>query len=57
MASDERNADPVLVHYLEQVDKALAKAGGTLPVQLREEFLRIAAQWLLLAEEYINKFS
>lgn len=53
----ERSEDPVLVGYLEQAEKTLAQAERTLSVKEREEFLRIATQWLLLAEERIKKSS
>lgn len=57
MTADNRNTDPVLEHYLEQAGNALAKAEQTLAVPEREEFLRMAMQWLLLAEEYVKKIS
>lgn len=47
----------MLEHYLEQAGNALAKAEQTLAVPEREEFLRMAMQWLLLAEEYVKKIS
>ena len=57
MAADKPNNDPVLARYILCADEAMAKATETVAREVSEEYLRIALQWLLLAEEYIKNSS
>ena len=55
MAADEQNQFPDLARYVRNADEALAKAQQSSSAEECEEFQRIAAQWLLIAEENVKK--